>query len=167
MAPAYLFLGIGTIYSHDVEKLNIYISPVTLKSTFVLNDELANAGAFGVTGAVYDDMGNLVKKGQKTRQELGILLTSNYEKEIFRNVFFKNIISLYTDYMNDFGNVDVDWEFIFNLRVNEYIRAVFGSHLKYDNDIKFTETINEEEVQISGAKVQWKQILGVGVIFEF
>ncbi len=167
MAPAYLFLGLGTIYSHDVEKFNLYISPVTLKSTFVLNEELANSGAFGVDAAVYDEFGNLIKKGKKTRQELGFLLTSNYEKEIFKNVYFRNIMSFYTDYINDFGNIDVDWEFQFDLKVNEFIRAVFGSHLRYDNDIKFTEVINDEDVQISGAKVQWKQILGVGVIFDF
>jgi len=167
MAPAYLFVGLGTIYSHDVETFNLYISPVTLKSTFVLNQELANAGAFGVTAAVYDALGNLIKEGKRSRQEVGFLLTSNYEKEIFKNVFLRNIMSFYTDYINDFGNIDVDWELILNLQVNEHIRAVFGSHLKYDNDIKFTETINDEEVQISGAKVQWKQILGVGVVFDF
>ncbi len=167
MAPAYLFVGIGTIYSHNVEKFNFYLSPLTLKSTFVLNDELANSGAFGVTSGVYDDDGNLISKGKKSRHELGVLLTNTYEKEIFKNVYFKNRLSLYTDYVNDFGNVDVDWEFVFNLQVNDYIRAVFGSHLKYDNDIKFTETVNDEEVQVSGAKVQWKQILGVGVVFDF
>ena len=167
MAPAYLFVGVGTIYSDDVEKLNIYISPLTLKSTFVLNQELANSGAFGVDGGVYDDDGTLISNGKKSRHELGFLLSSTYEKELFKNVYFKNVLSLYTDYVNDFGNVDVDWEFVFNLKVNDYIRAVFGSHLKYDNDIKFTETVNDEVVQISGAKVQWKQILGVGVIFNF
>lgn len=166
MAPAYLFVGVGTIYSDDVEKLNIYISPLTLKSTFVLNQELANSGAFGVDGGVYDD-GTLISNGKKSRHELGFLLSSTYEKELFKNVYFKNMLSLYTDYVNNFGNVDVDWEFVFNLKVNDYIRAVFGSHLKYDNDVKFTETVNDEVVQISGAKVQWKQILGVGVIFNF
>ena len=167
MAPAYLFVGVGTIYSDDVEKLNIYISPLTLKSTFVLNQELANSGGFGVTGGVYDDDGDLISKGEKSRHELGFLISNTYEKELFKNVYFKNILSLYTDYVNDFGNVDVDWEFVFNLQVNDYIRAVLGSHLKYDNDIKFTETVNDEVVQVSGAKVQWKQILGVGVVFDF
>lgn len=167
MAPAYLFVGVGTIYSHDIEKFNFYLSPLTLKSTFVLNAELANAGAFGVTSAVYDVDGNLIKKGKKARHELGFLVTSIYEKELFKNIYFRNVLSLYTDYINNFGNIDVDWEFVFNLQVNDYIRAVFGSHLKYDDDIKFTETINGEEVQVSGAKVQWKQILGVGVVFDF
>lgn len=167
MAPAYLFVGIGTIFSHDIENFNLYISPLTLKSTFVLNQQLANSGAFGVTGAIYDDDGNLIKQGKNSRHELGILLSNTFEKEISKNVYFKNVMSFYTDYINNFGNIDVDWEFVFNLQVNDFIRAVFGSHLKYDDDIKITEIINDETVQISGAKVQWKQILGVGVIFDF
>lgn len=167
MAPAYLFIGAGTIYSHPVEEFNTYISPLTLKSTFVLNQELADAGAFGVTGAEYDDEGNMTRKGDKTREELGILITSKFEKELWKNIFFRNIVSFYTDYVNDFGNVDVDWEFVFDFKVNDYIRALLGSHLKYDNDIKFTESIDDEEVLISGAKVQWKQLLGIGITYDF
>lgn len=167
MAPAYLFVGAGTIFSHDVQNLNIYLSPLTLKSTFVLNQELANEGAFGVKGAEYDVEGDLIKEGEKTRKELGILVSSKFEREIFKNVFFKNVVSFYTDYINNFGNIDVDWEFVFDFKVNDFIRAIFGSHLKYDDDIKIFEIIDDENVMVSGAKVQWKQILGVGVTFDF
>lgn len=167
MAPAYLFLGVGTIYSHDFQKFTAYLSPLTLKSTFVLDQKLADLGSFGVTPAEYDVDGNLIKEGKQTRMELGVLLSSTFEKEIYKNIFFRNIMSFYTDYANDFGNVDVDWEFAFDFIVNDYIRAVFGSHLKYDDDIKITEVIEGEEIQVSGAKVQWKQVLGIGVVYDF
>ena len=167
MAPAYLLVGVGTIYSHNVEKFTAFLSPLTLKSTFVLNQSLANAGAFGVTPAEYDVDGNLIKEGKTTRIELGILARSSFEMDIYKNVTLKNIVSFYTDYVNNFGNFDVDWEIAFSFVVNEYIRAVFGSHLRYDDDIKYTENIDGKEVQISGAKVQWKQILGIGVVYEF
>jgi len=167
MAPAYLFLGVGTIYSHHSEKFTVYLSPLTLKSTFVLNQELANLGSFGVTPAVVDDEGNIIKEGKKTRKELGILIASIFEKEIFKNISFRNVMNFYTDYVNDFGNIDVDWEFAFNFRVNDYIHAVLGSHLKYDDDIKITEVIDGDEVQVSGAKIQWKQNLGIGVVYDF
>ncbi|OIQ35879.1 MAG: hypothetical protein BM563_11850 [Bacteroidetes bacterium MedPE-SWsnd-G1] len=167
MAPAYLFVGVGTIYSHDLHRFTAYMSPLTLKSTFVLDQELANLGSFGVKPAEYDDDGNLIKEGKKTREEVGILLASTFEKELFKNVMFRNIMSFYTDYINNFGNVDVDWEFNFDFRVNDFIRAVFGSHIKYDDDVKITEKIDDVEVQVSGAKVQWKQVLGVGVVYDF
>lgn len=167
MAPAYLYLGVGTIYTRNVKKFTAYLSPITLKSTFVLNQDLANLGSFGVTPAIYDDQGNVIKEGKKIRKELGILVTSTFGKEIYKNISFRNIMSFYTDYVNDFGNVDVDWEFAFDFRVNNYIRAVLGSHLKYDDDVKITEVLDGEEVQVSGAKVQWKQHLGIGVVYDF
>lgn len=167
MAPAYMLFGFGTIFSHDSEKFTAYFSPITLKSTFVLDQELANSGSFGVDPAEYDEEGNLIKEGKKTRQEIGILVKSNYEKEILKNVTFRNIMNFYTDYLNNFGNIDVDWEVLFDFKVNNYIRAAFGSHLKYDDDIKITEKIDGETVQVSGAKVQWKQVLGIGVVYDF
>ena len=167
MTPAYLFLGFGTIYTRNIEKFTAYFSPITLKSTFVLNQELANLGSFGVTPAIYDDQGNVIKEGKKVRKELGILVSSTFEKEIYKNVSFRNIMSFYTDYINSFGNIDIDWEFAFDFRVNDYIRAVLGSHLKYDDDVKITKVLDGEEVQVSGAKVQWKQHLGIGVVYDF
>lgn len=167
LAPAYLFLGVGTIYSHDVERFTAYLSPLTLKSTIVLDQNLANLGSFGVKPATYDVEGNIVREGEKLRRELGVLLSSSFEKEIYKNVMIRNIMSFYSDYINNFGNIDVDWEVLFDFKVNEYIRAAFGSHIKYDDDIREIEIINGEEVLISGPKVQWKQILGVGVVYDF
>jgi len=55
------------------------------------------------------------------------------------------------------------------MKVNKYVKATLGSHLRYDNDIKIeverNEMTNEENV-IKGPKLQWKQILGVGVIVD-
>lgn len=167
MAPGYLFLGVGTIYSHDVHRFTAYLSPLTLKSTFVLDQGLANSGSFGVKPAIYDVDGNIVKKGEKMRRELGVLLNSSFEKEIYTNVVMRNIMSFYSDYINNFGNIDVDWEILLEFQVNEYIRAAFGSHVKYDDDIRETEIINGEEILISGPKVQWKQVLGIGVVYDF
>lgn len=167
MAPAYLMIGVGTIYSHDVEKFTAYFSPLTLKSTFVLHQELANSGAFGVDPAEYDAEGNLVKEGKTTRMELGVLLKSSFEKEIYKNIHLQNRVSFYSDYVNNFGNFDIDWEVSLNFKVNEFVNATFGSHVKYDNDIKYNEIIDGVEVQVSGAKIQWKQLLGIGLIYSF
>ena len=37
MAPGYFFLGAGTSYISEDQKFNLYISPLTQKSTFVLD----------------------------------------------------------------------------------------------------------------------------------
>lgn len=167
MAPGYLFLGVGTIYSDDVRPFTVYVSPLTLKYTFVLDQSLANSGSFGVKPAIYDSDGNLVKEGKRLRRELGMLISNTYEKEIYKNIVLRNIVGFYSDYLNGFGNIDVDWEVLFDFKVNDYIRASFSSHIKYDDDIRETEIINGEEVLISGPRVQWKQALGIGVVYDF
>jgi hypothetical protein len=169
MAPAYMFLGIGTVYGEHIEEFSAYLSPLTLKSTFVLDQNLADAGAFGVTPATYDAFENKLTDGDNSREEVGILVTSAYENVLMENISIRTLMSIYTDYLNDFGNLDIDWEVNFKFKVNEYIRATMGSHLKYDNDVK-TAIIDEDmpdEIVEKGAKLQWKQLLGIGISVDF
>ncbi|AXO80024.1 DUF3078 domain-containing protein [Olleya aquimaris] len=168
MTPGYLFLGGGAEYGKNIEKLSFYMSPLTFKATFVLDQDLADDGSFGVEPAVYDALGNKIKDGENTRTEMGILLTNSYETEVLENIYIKNRLSFYTDYLNSFGNIDVDWEVVFDFKVNDFVKATLGSHLKYDNDIKIIEeTEVEDEFVEKGASIQWKQLLGIGVVVDF
>lgn len=168
MAPGYIFLGIGTEYTHPTEELVIYLSPLTQKSTFVLDRTLANEGMFGVTPAIKDDLGNIIQEGERVRMETGVLFTGSYNTELFDNVKIDNQLSLYSDYLNKFGNVDVDWQVNVNMKVNEFIQASIGSHLRYDDDVKVKEDINGDgKLETLGPRIQFKQMLGVGVIYEF
>lgn len=165
-APAYIFLGVGTEYINKEQKLKIYLSPLTQKTTLVLNQTLANEGAFGVTKAVYDIDGNLITKGKKSRNEVGTLITGYHKDEIFRNMYLENRISFYSDYLNNFGNVDLNWQIQLDLVVNKFVRANIGTHFIYDDDIKAKEEINGEQVTV-GPKLQLKQILGIGLTYTF
>ena len=165
-APAYVFLGIGAEYASKDKTLQMYVSPATLKSTFVLDDALADSGAFGVQAAIYDENGLLVQRGKKSKNEFGFLFTSQYKKEIMKNVVLDSKLILYTDYLHNFGNVDVDWQLQLEMKVNNYIKATFGGQLIYDDDIKNKKDV--DGVQITeGPKVQIKQLLGVGLVFSF
>lgn len=168
MAPGYLFFGGGAEYGKNLEQLSIYLSPLTFKSTFVLDRELSNAGSFGVAPAILDENGNIIEQGQRVRTEMGILITNFYQARIIENISITNRLSLYTDYLNSFGNIDIDWEVNFDFKVNSFVRATLGSHLRYDNDVKLLEeTEIEGEFIEKGARVQLKQILGVGVVLNF
>jgi hypothetical protein len=167
MAPAYIFTGVGFEYGKRIESLSLYASPLTYRSTFVLDQELANRGAFGVEEAVRDADGNIIKKGENVRNELGILLSGSFQTEVLENINLINDLRLYTDYLNSFGNVDVDWELNLNFKVNTYVVAKIGSHLKYDNDVKLTQTNADGQEIVLGARTQWKQQLGIGVIVDF
>lgn len=169
MAPGYLFMGGGAEFSPSSKELKIYISPVTTKSTFVLDQELANKGAFGVQKAVFDSEGNIVSEGKKVYSEFGFLMTNAWKEEVFKNIVLTNRMSLYSDYLNSFGNVDVDWELSLELKVNKYVKTNIGSHIKYDDDVKFNKILdsNGEVVDVGVPKIQFKQLLGVGVLYAF
>lgn len=165
-APAYLFLGVGAEYINKDDGFKAYFSPLTQKTTFVFDERLADQGAFGVTKANYDSDGNLISHGRKSRTELGILVTNQFKKEIFKNINLDHRLSLYSDYINNFGNIDIDWQLQLDMVVNQYVRASIATHLIYDDDIKSKEDINNVQV-IRGAKPQLKQILGVGLSYTF
>ena len=169
MAPGYLFLGAGASYIPEGQKLNIYISPVTLKATFVLDQDLADRGAFGVEKAVLDDAGNVLVEGENIFMELGFLLTNTWETEVYKNVLLKHKLSMYTDYLRSFGNVDFDWELNFDLKVNEYISANIGTHVIYDDDILFDQVVADDGTVVDPGvqRIQFKQLLGVGMSYSF
>ncbi len=169
MAPGYLFLGVGTSYIDDAKKLNIYLSPLTQKATFVLDQDLADRGAFGVRKATYDALGNKITDGEKVFMELGILVTNTYERTVAENVLVKSNLSLYTDYLASFGNIDVDWFLDIHLKVNKFISSNIGMHFIYDDDILFDRVVNDLGfVEQNGRpKLQFKQLLGFGVVYAF
>jgi len=166
MAPGYLLSGFGVEYKVKEKNIYLYLSPMTLKSTFVLNQKLANDGAFGVQEAILDENGEIVEEGENLRIETGFLLNNEYKKEVLESIVLQSRLSLYTDYINNFGNIDVDWEVNFSFTVNDFITATLGSHIRYDDDIKIRTEQEDGSVVQSGAKVQWKQQLGLGFVIE-
>ncbi|WKX78129.1 hypothetical protein [Zobellia laminariae] len=162
-------MGAGTSYITKDQKFNLYISPITQKATFVLDEELANKGSFGVKKAVLDADGNVLEKGEQIFLEFGFLVTNQYEKEVYKNMLLKHRLSLYTDYLQKFGNIDVDWELNFDLKVNKYVVTTIGTHIIYDDDILFDEQTDANGIVLDAGRprIQFKQLLGVGVSYAF
>jgi hypothetical protein len=165
-APAYIFLGVGTEHNLKEKNLNFYFSALTIKNTLVLDQRLADLGSFGVDGAIYDESGNLIRNGKMTRNEVGILLSNFWKTTIYKNMTLENRLSLYTDYINNFGNIDVDWQIQVDMIVNEYVRANIGLHMLYDDDVKAKEQIDGVQTTV-GPKVQLKQGIGIGFVYIF
>ncbi len=167
-APAYLFFGVGAEYAVASKKIKIYMSPVTNKSTFVFDKRLANEGAFGVKKAIYSDTGALIKEGGCSKMEIGTLVTAEWKMDIMKNILMKQKLSLYSDYLNKYGNIDINWQVNFDMKVNKYIQASLGTHLLYDDDIKYKEdTNNDGKLETFGARTQLKQLLGIGISYTF
>lgn len=74
LAPAYLLGAIGMDYKPN-DNFNVFISPLTMRTTIVNDSKLADAGAFGVDKAEYNDLGEKIKNGKMFRSEYGGVFT--------------------------------------------------------------------------------------------
>jgi len=169
MSPGYVLFGAGTSFITKDQKFNLYLSPLTQKSTFVLDQDLADNGAFGVKKAELDTDGNILSPGENHLLEIGILITNNFNYKIADNIELKSRLNLYTDYIKSFGNIDVDWELNLNMKVNKFISTSLGTQMIYDDDILF-DVIKNDSGTITdpgSPKIQFKQVLGVGILYGF
>lgn len=173
MAPAFLIVSAGLDYK-PVEWLSIYFSPISGRFIFVNDQRLADSGAYGVNPAVYDTTGAKIKDGEKFKAAFGAYLTATFEKEIVENITLKSKLDLFNNYTNknagDRGNIVVNWENSFIMKVNSLISANLFLHFIYDHDQKIPtySTVSGEQVQTGSApRLQIKEILGIGFSVKF
>lgn len=151
MAPGYMNYALGFDYKPN-DNLSLMISPVSTKFTFVTDDSLSRAGAFGVS------------PGKSFRAEFGAYLKFVYvKKSLVKNVDFQTRLDLFSNYLKNPQNVDVNWNMKFDLKINKYLATTFETTLKYDDDTKY---IDGNRVT-HGARTQIKQFLGVGLTYKF
>jgi len=113
-------------------------------------------------------LGEIITEGKNSKIEFGTLVTVEWETDLMKNIKMANELILYSDYINNYGNIDVNWEINFDLTINKYVSANVGSHLRYDDDIRHKEDINNDgELDILGPRIQLKQLLGVGFSYKF
>ncbi len=159
MAPGYATLALGIDYKPS-DNFTLFISPLAAKMTFVRSDRLANLGAFGVTPAIYDNLGNLVTAGKQFRGEFGAYLQMKYKRNLAKNVDFKCALQLFSNYANNPQNIDVNAETLFSFKVNSWLSTSLQWNLIYDDDIKIVD--RDKNV---GPRTQFKSVFGLGLAF--
>lgn len=166
MAPGYLLAAAGMDFKPN-KLFSVFIAPLTLKSTFVNDATLANAGAFGVQGAEYNDLGELITPGKRARFESGGYIRLVYNHEIMENIKVNSRLSLFSNYMSNPENIDVNWETLISFKVNKFISATLSTHLIYDDDIDIA-VFDDNGVQTgAGPRLQFKEVLGIGFAYKF
>lgn len=149
LAPAYILGSIGMDYKPN-EMFSAYISPVTTKFTIVNDGVLSDAGAFGV------------EPGDKIRTEVGGFVKLAFKKDIMENVNLQSKVDFFSNYSDKPEYIDVNWEVLIAMKVNKFITANLSTQLIYDHDVKFPQDDGTEK-----AKVQFKEIFGVGFSYKF
>lgn len=150
MAPAYLTIGLGVDYKPNTKWSFNYI-PLTGKFTIVMDDDLSAAGAYGVPA------------GTNGRAEMGSYFRAVYQGNIMENITLDSRIELFSNYLKDFGILDMNWQNALVMKVNKFLTANLYTQMIYDKDIKIANEAGDK----FKARLQYKRVFGVGVSYAF
>jgi hypothetical protein len=140
-SPAYLTFGPGLMWKKS-ETLRINLSPLASKVTFVdKNFTLPNDKYFGV------------EQGKSMRYELGFYASAYYKLNLMTNISAENTLNLYSNYLEDPQNVDIDYSLAVVMRINRYLST----------NVLFQAIYDDNAFQ----GLQTREIFGLGVNFGF
>lgn len=149
LTPSYLNVSVGIDYKPN-SNIAVYFSPVAGKLTMV-TDTLFSV-KYGID------------PGKYVRPQLGAIFKVNANYTFFEDrMTFKSVLDLFTAYDESFGNIDVNWDVLIGYNLTKLLTLTFQSTLKYDDDIKTFDP----DGTVHGAKVQFKEMIGVGLSYKF
>ena len=172
LAPGFLSLALGMDYKPN-DWFSMFISPATGRSTFVMDQRLADLGQFGVTAATYDAAGNILNQGNKSRFEFGAYLRARLQKDLVKNISVVSNLQLFNNYTDPIkaqrANIDVNWENLILIKANKWLTTSIFTNLIYDNDVQVPvkRIVNGNEVIGTGPRMQFKEVLGIGLSIKF
>jgi len=155
LAPAYITLSVGADYKPN-KKLSLLLSPLTGKMTIVADDDLSAIGSFGLD------------PGKKLRYEVGSFAKLELKTDVMKNVSLTSKLDLFSNYLHYPANIDINWDLLINMKINDYLSANLISNMIYDDDIKIAIDKNKDGIiERRGPRVQWKEMFGVGLSLKF
>ena len=162
-APAFTLLSLGMDYK-PAPYFSVFLSPLTARLIIVNDDSLSKAGAYGV------------EPGDKIRDEYGAYLNTRFQKDILKNVNFMTKLDLFSNYAENPQNIDVNWELLLTVKVNEFITASIGTQLIYDDNtaISIYEEKNGVKTPVlkldgstkTGPRTQFREVFGIGLAYK-
>jgi len=139
-SPAYFQLGPGMLWKKS-NNLSVNFSPATSKLILVHNHFTDFGPSFGVL------------QGDNSRFEFGASISAYYKLSVMANVSIENRLNLYSNYLDDPQNVDIDYQMNVVMKINKYLSANVALQTIYDDN--------------SVQAVQVKEVFGIGVNYGF
>ena len=167
MAPGYGLASVGMDYKLN-DHFSAFISPITGKFTFVNDHKLASVGAFGVQKDIRNELDStqFLQKHKTHREEFGAYVKVQYQAKLMENITFQTVLELFSNYLHNPGNIDVNWTTLTTFKVNKFFSATLSTQLIYDDDIHVVRNAGKNE-GTTGPDIQFKQVLGVGFNYKF
>lgn len=159
--PAILTTGIGLDYKPN-KTTSINFSPFSYKGTYVPDTAVIDQTKYGITA------------DRRSKHEPGASFMISHEYKPVKKVTVLNRLQLFTNYINNPVNIDIDWEMILTANLNWFTDVRFNTHLIFDDDTK-TTVLGDDKKPVLGpdgkpkkaARIQFKELLGFSFIFRF
>lgn len=143
-SPADIQLGLGFLWKKS-DNLKVNIAPATARLTIV--DDMYTSEAGYVDGDYYG-----VDYGKSTLFQFGAAINAYAKIDVMENFAIENILALYSNYLEDPQNVDIDYTLRLKMKVNKYLSANFTFQAIYDDNV------------VSAFQV--REVLGVGFSYD-
>lgn len=137
LSPAYWSFGPGMFWRKN-ENYRVNLAPATSRFTFVSS---VFSGQYGT------------EPGKNSVYGLGFNLSSYVKFKIIDNITMENIVQLYSDYLNNPENVDINYQANFFINLHKYFSMNVTLHVIIDDN-----AVN---------KVQFRQLFGFGFNYTF
>jgi hypothetical protein len=145
LSPGYLTFGPGLFWKKG-DHLRLNFAPLTSKMTFV--DDFYTSQPGYIDGAYFG-----VDANKSLRYELGFYASVYYKFNIMTNVSAENTLNLYTNYLEDPQNVDMDYSLAIVMKINKFLSANLNFQAIYDDN--------------AFQGFQTRQVFGLGVNYGF
>lgn len=147
MAPAYFSGGLGVEWKPK-GWLSVNASPATWKATLV-NDEVLRP-FYGL------------EADQMMRHEFGGNVKIEAQGKIVGDLSGYTRLNLFSNFLDNPQNVDVDWTMRLDLKINKWLSANVNLHAIYDDDIKIPQPDGT-----LGRRLQLQEVAGLGLLVKF
>lgn len=141
LSPGYFQFGPGMLWKKS-DNFKVNIAPATSR-LIVVDKNLTepNEAYFGV------------EEGKTTRYELGASIGAYYKFNVMENISMENILNLYSNYLEDPQNVDLDYTMNMIMKINKFISANLSYQTIYDDN--------------AFRGLQTRQVFGIGINYIF
>jgi hypothetical protein len=139
-SPAYFQFGPGMLWKKS-NNLSVNFSPATAKLILVHKHFTDFGPSFGVL------------QGDNSRFEFGASISAIYKFNVMANVSIENRLNLYSNYLDNPQNVDIDYQMNLVMKINKYLSANVVLRTIYDDN-------SIQAVQVS-------EVFGLGVNYGF
>ena len=152
LSPGYFQAGLGILWKKS-DNLKLNIAPATARLILV-NSQFTDVGQGQSSIDAFNQIGYFgVKANETSRFEFGAAIGGYGKFTLSKNIVMENVLNLYSNYLEDLKNVDIDYTISLVMSVNKWITANIAFQAIYDDNA------------VKGFQI--REAIGVGLTYGF